>query len=200
MSQCKVDFLLTHLNKQTKNAPDKLAQRLCHVHLLSCCTCWCALHAVYIHTTSIASTSSGLSQPSLMCAATLGKQQTICHLFTTDDLFWMPSVFSVANDLDSSLTRPFQIHMYAESLTWAARYNTWLLMKMTPKGVVFSFLFYAGAGSFGDAASASSMTGVLASSSTTSCIAATCSSSVRNTATCCGMVRGSGSSPFTTGW
>jgi len=24
--------------------------------------------------------------------------------------------------------------------TWAARYNTWLLMKLTPKGVVFSFL------------------------------------------------------------
>ena len=26
---------------------------------------------------------------------------------------------------------------------WAARYNTWLLIKLTPKGVVFSFLFYA---------------------------------------------------------
>jgi len=25
---------------------------------------------------------------------------------------------------------------------WAARYNTWLLMKLTPKGVVFSFLFF----------------------------------------------------------
>jgi len=24
---------------------------------------------------------------------------------------------------------------------WAARYNTWLLIKLTPKGVVFSFLF-----------------------------------------------------------
>jgi len=24
--------------------------------------------------------------------------------------------------------------------TWAARYNTWLLIKLTPKGVVFSFL------------------------------------------------------------
>lgn len=49
-------------------------------HLLSCCTCQCALHAVYVHTTSVASTSSGLSQPSLMCAAKLGKQQNICHL------------------------------------------------------------------------------------------------------------------------
>ncbi len=72
--------------------------------------------------------------------------------------------------LDSSVTRPFHVHSYA------------------------------GAGSLGDSASASSVIGVLASSSTTSCIAATCSSSVRNTATCCGMVRGSGSSPFTTGW
>ncbi len=26
-------------------------------------------------------------------------------------------------------------------LPWAARYNTWLLIKLTPKGVVFSFLF-----------------------------------------------------------
>ena len=24
---------------------------------------------------------------------------------------------------------------------WAARYNTWLIIKLTPKGVVFSFLF-----------------------------------------------------------
>jgi len=26
-------------------------------------------------------------------------------------------------------------------LSWAARYNTWLLIKLTPKGVVFSFFF-----------------------------------------------------------
>ena len=26
---------------------------------------------------------------------------------------------------------------------WAAQYNTWLLIKLTPKGVVFSFLFNA---------------------------------------------------------
>jgi len=26
---------------------------------------------------------------------------------------------------------------------WAARYNTWLLITLTPKGVVFSFLFYS---------------------------------------------------------
>ncbi len=25
---------------------------------------------------------------------------------------------------------------------WVARYNTWLLIEMTPKGIVFSFLFY----------------------------------------------------------
>ncbi len=25
---------------------------------------------------------------------------------------------------------------------WAARYNTWLVIKLTPKGVVFSFLFF----------------------------------------------------------
>ena len=27
--------------------------------------------------------------------------------------------------------------------TWAARYNTWLFIKLTPKGVVFSFLFFS---------------------------------------------------------
>jgi len=27
--------------------------------------------------------------------------------------------------------------------TWAARYNTWFLIKLTPKGVVFSFLLSA---------------------------------------------------------
>ncbi len=27
-------------------------------------------------------------------------------------------------------------------LTWAARYNTWLLIKLTPKSIVFSFLFF----------------------------------------------------------
>ena len=26
---------------------------------------------------------------------------------------------------------------------WAARYNTWLFIKLTPKGVVFSFLFFS---------------------------------------------------------
>jgi len=25
---------------------------------------------------------------------------------------------------------------------WAAQYNTWLLSKLTPKGMVFSFLFF----------------------------------------------------------
>jgi len=29
-------------------------------------------------------------------------------------------------------------------LAWAARYNTWLLIKLTPKGVVFSFLIGGG--------------------------------------------------------
>ncbi len=29
------------------------------------------------------------------------------------------------------------------ALSWAARYNTWLLIKLTPKGVVFSFLFFS---------------------------------------------------------
>ena len=29
----------------------------------------------------------------------------------------------------------------SDSCIWAARYNTWLLIKLTSKGVVFSFLF-----------------------------------------------------------
>ena len=32
--------------------------------------------------------------------------------------------------------------MHAERV-WAARYNTWLLIKLSPKGVVFSFLFFS---------------------------------------------------------
>ncbi len=28
-------------------------------------------------------------------------------------------------------------------VTWAARYNTWLLIELTPKGVVFSFLSFS---------------------------------------------------------
>ena len=28
-------------------------------------------------------------------------------------------------------------------MVWAARYNTWLLIKLTPKGVVFSSLFFS---------------------------------------------------------
>jgi len=28
-------------------------------------------------------------------------------------------------------------------LPWAAQYNTWLLIKLTPKGIVFSFLFFS---------------------------------------------------------
>ncbi len=27
--------------------------------------------------------------------------------------------------------------------TWAAWYNTWLLIKLTPKGIIFSFLFWS---------------------------------------------------------
>ncbi len=35
--------------------------------------------------------------------------------------------------------------MYVEqACPWAARYNTWLLSKLMPKGVVFSFLSRAG--------------------------------------------------------
>ncbi len=33
-------------------------------------------------------------------------------------------------------------YKYDNSL-WAARYNTWLLIALTPKGVVFSFLFFS---------------------------------------------------------
>ena len=31
----------------------------------------------------------------------------------------------------------------SKSFDWAARYNTWLLIKLTPNGVVFSFLFFS---------------------------------------------------------
>ncbi len=37
--------------------------------------------------------------------------------------------------------KPCALHPL-EYLHWAARYNTWLLIELTPKGVVFSFLFF----------------------------------------------------------
>ena len=36
-----------------------------------------------------------------------------------------------------------QIAMSKQDHPWAARYDTWLLIKLTPKGVVFSFLFFS---------------------------------------------------------
>ncbi len=51
-------------------------------------------------------------------------------------------------DLEGSTFQEVLLAMYATSTAhvfkknpWAARYNTWLLIKLTPKGVVFSFLF-----------------------------------------------------------
>ncbi len=35
------------------------------------------------------------------------------------------------------------VQQASQVMTWAARYNTWLLIKLTPKGVVFSFLFFS---------------------------------------------------------
>ena len=35
-----------------------------------------------------------------------------------------------------------ELAFYPSFIFWAAWYNTWLLIKITPKGVVFSFLFY----------------------------------------------------------
>ncbi len=35
------------------------------------------------------------------------------------------------------------VQLVVTQRVWAARYNTWLLIKLTPKGVVFSFLFFS---------------------------------------------------------
>jgi hypothetical protein len=32
---------------------------------------------------------------------------------------------------------------HAHANTWATRYHTWLLIKLTPKGIVFSFLCFS---------------------------------------------------------
>ena len=34
------------------------------------------------------------------------------------------------------------LSIYTNRNTWAARYNIWLLINLTPKGVVFSVLFF----------------------------------------------------------
>ena len=42
------------------------------------------------------------------------------------------------NDPDDAFEACWHV---AGSSAWAARYNTWLLIKLTLKGIVFSFLF-----------------------------------------------------------
>ena len=44
---------------------------------------------------------------------------------------------------DGSLQQHAHLSKYG---TWAARYNTCLLIRWTPKGAVFSFLFYLSTG------------------------------------------------------
>ena len=39
------------------------------------------------------------------------------------------------------IVKPVELVDRIQMRTWAARYNTWLLIKLTPKGVVFSFSF-----------------------------------------------------------
>ena len=34
------------------------------------------------------------------------------------------------------------MHPVQQPFAWAAQYNTWLLIKLTPKGIVFSFMFF----------------------------------------------------------
>ena len=46
----------------------------------------------------------------------------------------------MASHIDSNF---WAARYYTGLLPWAARYNTWLLIKLTPKGVVFSFLFFS---------------------------------------------------------
>ncbi len=57
----------------------------------------------------------------------------------------MKKHFSVLSRFQVS--QPLCVHIISCSdctqyscLSWAARYNTWLLIKLTPKGVVFSFV------------------------------------------------------------
>jgi len=51
------------------------------------------------------------------------------------------SIMSYANLMSMQSVRQYQSsHTCPHMHTWAARYNTWLLLKLTPKGVVFSFL------------------------------------------------------------
>ena len=42
------------------------------------------------------------------------------------------------NEIDDAFEACWHV---AGSSAWAARYNTWLLIKLTLKGIVFSFLF-----------------------------------------------------------
>ncbi len=45
------------------------------------------------------------------------------------------------NDPDGAFEACWRV---AGSNAWAARHHTWLLIKLTPKCIVFSFLFFAG--------------------------------------------------------
>ena len=43
----------------------------------------------------------------------------------------------------SSFTQDLLLSALSYKAPWAARYNTWLLNKLTPKGIVFFFLFFS---------------------------------------------------------
>jgi len=56
----------------------------------------------------------------------------------------MPQVVAVMMPCESTRAAGHQGDIsIMEHTRWAARYNTWLLIKLTPKGIVFSLLFWS---------------------------------------------------------
>jgi len=51
-------------------------------------------------------------------------------------------LLQVALDQSNKDAAVMQGWLAVSSLTWAARYHTWLLIKLTPKGVVFSSISF----------------------------------------------------------
>ena len=65
----------------------------------------------------------------------------MCAVKPCDDHFVVICYIIALHDCEACIAACVQILGEHLALAWAARYNTWLLIKLTLKGVVFSFLF-----------------------------------------------------------
>ena len=77
------------------------------------------------------------SQRSIVCSHNQSSGEQ--HMFQVRDLlFTATTSFLMSSNCQRLAVRQAVV---SSAVPWAARYNTWLLIKLTPKGVVFSFFY-----------------------------------------------------------